>query len=74
MSFLHVRVISPAHFSQKVAAILNRQPGATNIVVLPGVARDPSGDLFQADLARECVQQAVSELRELGINRDGSIS
>jgi hypothetical protein len=74
MSLLHVRVISPAHFGQEVEAILSRQPGATNIVALPGVARDPSGDLFQADLARECVQQVVSELRELGIDRDGSIS
>jgi uncharacterized hydrophobic protein (TIGR00271 family) len=74
MSLLHMRVVSPAHFSQEVEAILSRQPGATNIVVLPGVARDPSGDLFQADLARECVQQVVNELRELGIDRDGSIS
>ncbi len=74
MSLLHLRVVSPAHFSHEVEAILSRQPGATNIIVLPGVARDPSGDLFQADLARECVQQVVSELRELGIDRDGSIS
>ena len=74
MSLLHVRVVSPPHLSQEVEAILSRQPGATNIIALPGVARDPSGDLFQADLARECVQQVVSELRELGIDRHGSIS
>ena len=74
MALLHVRVVSPARLSHEVEAILSRQPGATNIVVLPGVARDPSGDLFQADLARECVQQVVSDLRELGIDRDGSIS
>jgi uncharacterized hydrophobic protein (TIGR00271 family) len=74
MSLLHMRVVSPAHLSQEVEGVLGRQPGATNIVVLPGVARDPSGDLFQADLARECVQQVVTELRALGIDRDGSIS
>src|ERR1700761_5737483 len=74
MSLLHVRVVSPAHLSPEVEAILSREPGATNIVVLPGVARDPSGDLFQADLARECVQEVVSDLRDLGIDRDGSIS
>lgn len=74
MSLLHLRVVSPANLSREVDAILNREPGATNIVVLPGVARAPSGDLFEADLARECVQQVVSELRELGIDRDGSIS
>jgi uncharacterized hydrophobic protein (TIGR00271 family) len=74
MSLLNVRVVSPVRLSVEVETILSRQPGATNIVVLPGAARDPSGDLFQADLARECVQQVVSELRELGIDRDGSIS
>jgi uncharacterized hydrophobic protein (TIGR00271 family) len=71
---VHVRVVSPNHLSHEVEAILSRQPGATNIVVLPGVAREPSGDLFQADLARECVQEVVSDLRELGVDRDGSIS
>ena len=74
MSLLHIRVLSPVGLSQEVEAILQRQPGATNIVVLPGAARSPHGDLFQADLARECVQQVVSELRELGVDRDGSIS
>jgi uncharacterized hydrophobic protein (TIGR00271 family) len=74
MALLNVRVVSPVHLSPEVEAILSRQPGATNIVVLPGVARAPSGDLFQADLARECVQQVVRELRALGIDRDGSIS
>src|SRR5690348_8555036 len=74
MPLLHIRVVSPTRLSSQVETILSRQPGATNIVVLPRAARSPSGDLFQADLARECVQQVVSELRELGIDRDGSIS
>jgi uncharacterized hydrophobic protein (TIGR00271 family) len=74
MSLLHVRVVSPVRLSQEVEAILRHQPGAANIVVLPGVARSPTGDLFEADLARECVQQVVSELRDLGIDQDGSIT
>src|SRR6201994_1195750 len=74
MALLHMRVVSPVHLRGEVEAILSRQPGATNLVVLPDVARDPSGDLFQADLARECVQEVVSDLRDLGIDRDGSIS
>ncbi len=74
MALLHIRVVSPARLSHEVETILSRQPGATNIVVLPGVARAPRGDLFQADLARECVQEVVSQLRELGVDREGSIS
>jgi uncharacterized hydrophobic protein (TIGR00271 family) len=74
MSLLHLRVVSPAHLSREVEAILSREPGATNLVVLPGVAREPRGDLIQADVARECVQEVVRELRELGVDREGSIS
>ena len=54
--------------------MLRDQRGATNLVVLPGAAREPGGDLIQADLARECVQQVLSGLRELGVDRRGSIS
>ncbi|MGH3261526.1 MAG: DUF389 domain-containing protein, partial [Trebonia sp.] len=74
MSLLHVRVVSPARLSPEVEAVLHRQPGATNVVVLRDAARDPSGDLLEADLARESVQEVLSELRELGIEQEGSIS
>jgi uncharacterized hydrophobic protein (TIGR00271 family) len=74
MSMLHVRVVSPADLSDEVEEILRRQSGATNLVVLPGGARDPGGDLFQVDLVRECVQQVVSDLRGLGVDERGSIS
>jgi uncharacterized hydrophobic protein (TIGR00271 family) len=43
-------------------------------VVLPGVVSQPAGDLIQADLARESVQETVSRLRDLGVDRRGSIS
>ena len=74
MSMLHVQVVSPADLSGEVEAILRGQRGATNLVVLPGAAREPGGDLIQADVARESVQEVVSGLRELGIDQRGSIS
>src|SRR5436305_1747505 len=74
MSMLHVRVVSPADLSDGVEEILRRQSGAANLIVLPGVAREPAGDLYQIDLVRECVQEVVSDLRELGIDQRGSIS
>jgi len=74
MSLLHVRVVSPADLSDEVAALVRDQRGATNLIVLPGAARQPSGDLIEADLVRECVQEVISGLRELGIDRRGSIS
>jgi uncharacterized hydrophobic protein (TIGR00271 family) len=74
MSMLHVRVVSPADLSDGVEEILRRQSGAANLIVLPGVAREPAGDLYQVDLVRECVQEVVSDLRLLGIDQRGSIS
>lgn len=74
MSLMHLRVVCPSRLSQEVGAILGRQPGATNIVVLPGAARSPGGDLFQADLARESVQPVVRELCAAGVDQEGSIS
>ena len=74
MSLLHLRVVSPADLRDEVEALLRGQRGTTNLVVLPGAAREPGGDLIQADLARECVQDVLSGLRELGVDRRGSIS
>ena len=74
MSLMHVRVVSPADLSDEVEAVLRGQRGATNLVMLPGAARQPGGDLFQADVARECVQEVVSVLQELGVDQRGSIS
>ena len=42
MSLLHFRVISPVRLSPEIQAILSRQPGATNLVMLPGAARPPT--------------------------------
>lgn len=74
MSLLHIRIICPAERSSGVQTVLRDQRGATNLVVLPGAAREPDGDLIQADVARECVQDIVSALREQGIDESGSIS
>lgn len=45
-----------------------------DIVHLPGVARRPDGDLILCDVAIEEASVVVSELRDLGIHRTGSIS
>ena len=65
--------MSPADLSAEALLILRGQPGATNLVHLPGVAVEPAGDLIQADVARECVEELVSGLRGLGVDERGSI-
>lgn len=46
--------------------------GVTNIVVLPGAAREPAGDLIFCDTARESANEALSRLKWL--EDEGSIA
>ena len=48
-------------------------PSALNVVRLRNVAERPDGDLILCDVAREDASVVVAELRELGLERDGSI-
>jgi uncharacterized hydrophobic protein (TIGR00271 family) len=70
---LHLRVIAPIDRSDAVRKILLDEPGATNLVVWPGVALDPVGDVIGCDLARESASGVLAALRDLGIHEDGSI-
>jgi uncharacterized hydrophobic protein (TIGR00271 family) len=73
-SVLHLRVIVPGGRTDAVCEMLARHPGATNVVVLPGAAREPRGDVVMADVAREAANEVIEELRRLGIDHDGSIA
>ncbi|MEU8107552.1 DUF389 domain-containing protein [Nonomuraea muscovyensis] len=69
---LHLRVISPAARTREVLTVLEECPGATNIVVFPGAAVTPQGDLVQADLARESANAVIGALPWL--HEEGSIA
>ncbi|MFJ6798661.1 DUF389 domain-containing protein [Streptomyces sp. NPDC091268] len=71
---LHLRMITPTDRTDDVLAVISKTVGTTHLVVLPGAARDPRGDLVLCDVAREAGDELLQELRELGIDRDGSIS
>jgi uncharacterized hydrophobic protein (TIGR00271 family) len=70
---LHVRVICPDEVTAEVIGVFRAEPGATNLVQLPGVAVDPPGDLVQADVAREAVDGLLCRLQDLGLQDTGSI-
>lgn len=71
---LHLRVIVPPGRAGTVVPLLREHAGVTNLVVLPGVALEPAGDLLLADVAREAASQAIALLREHGCEQDGSIA
>jgi uncharacterized hydrophobic protein (TIGR00271 family) len=70
---LHLRIISPPDRTAAVRRLLTDCNAATHLVVLPGVAEDPTGDLVFADVVREGASELIDDLRDLGIERDGSI-
>ncbi|MEV0129866.1 DUF389 domain-containing protein [Dactylosporangium sp. NPDC050688] len=71
---LHLRVISPPDRTDEVVRIIEAAPGATNLVVLPGAARQPDGDLVLCDVVREAGSQVLAALRKQRIHEVGSIA
>ncbi|MGH3736334.1 MAG: DUF389 domain-containing protein [Micromonosporaceae bacterium] len=71
---LHLRIISPADQSDRVAEALRASPEATHLIVLPGAARQPRGDVVLCDVPREAASPVLERLRELGIDGRGAIA
>ncbi|TNM64548.1 DUF389 domain-containing protein [Streptomyces sp. NP160] len=70
---LHLRIVAPPHLSEAVAEVAS-DATCSNLVVLPGAARRPAGDLLLFDVAREGADAVLQRLRQLGLPRDGSIA
>ncbi|MDT0546209.1 MULTISPECIES: DUF389 domain-containing protein [Streptomyces] len=71
---LHLRLIVPADRTEKVVHAVEQTVGTTHLVVLPGAARNPAGDVVTVDVAREAGDALLGELRALGLDADGSIA
>ena len=70
---LHLRIITPPDRSTQVRELLTASTAVTHVVVLPGAAVAPTGDLFTCDVVREGASELIDALRDIGIDRDGSI-
>ena len=64
---LHLRLISPPERTEDVVRLIERTVGTTHLVVLPGAARDPAGDLVLCDVAREAGDPLLTALQRLGL-------
>jgi len=71
---VHLRILVPTGLSEKVAELLEASATVCNLVVLPGAARKPRGDVILCDIAREEASVLIADLKELGVHRQGSIS
>ena len=71
---VHLRVVAPPALADAAYAVLRDHPSTVDIVRLRDASERPDGDLLLCDVAREDASVVVSELRDLGIERDGSIA
>ncbi|MEE1759383.1 MULTISPECIES: DUF389 domain-containing protein [unclassified Streptomyces] len=71
---LHLRLITPPGKTDEVVHLIERTVGTTHLVVMPGAARDPAGDVVMCDVAREAGDELIGELRALDLDRTGSIA
>ncbi|WP_328895820.1 DUF389 domain-containing protein [Streptomyces sp. NBC_00236] len=71
---LHLRLIVPSDRTGEVTDLLEGTVGTAHLAVLPGVARDPVGDVVLCDVAREAGDELIGALRELGVAEYGAIT
>jgi uncharacterized hydrophobic protein (TIGR00271 family) len=71
---LHIRLVVPPDLARSVLSTLQEAPDVTNLWHLPGGAVKPAGDLISCDVAKEVGSDVLQRLRELGLERRGSIA
>lgn len=71
---LHVRVISPAELTERLAETLAQEAGVRNVVVLTGVSRDPEGDAVGFDVREGAANAVFGLLRGLRLDAPGSVT
>jgi uncharacterized hydrophobic protein (TIGR00271 family) len=71
---LHLRVIAPEELREPVLDVLRREVGVANLLLYPGAAIEPAGDEITADIARECANHVIRELKGLDVQHRGAIT
>ncbi len=71
---VHLRLVVPPDRVDRVLELLCDHGSVSSVVHFPDAVKVPDGDLVLADVAREDASVLVSELRDMRIHEDGSIS
>lgn len=69
----HLRITSPRELTPAVVDLLRQYPAVTSLSCVHGAVLVPEGDLVEADLPREAVNEVVDALRAIGVHREGSV-
>ncbi|MGA1837865.1 DUF389 domain-containing protein [Herbiconiux sp. 11R-BC] len=68
-----LRVISPASLTEELVRFLSDDPDVAHVMVLPGAAAKPPGDVVVADVARESASAVIERIRAAGVCDGGAI-
>ena len=71
---VHLRIVVPSYQAEHTLELLNSTPSVCNLIYLERAAHKPEGDVILCDVAREDASVIISDLRELDIDREGSIA
>jgi uncharacterized hydrophobic protein (TIGR00271 family) len=71
---VHLRIVVPSYQSEHALELLEKTPSVCNVIFLERAAQRPVGDVILCDVAREDASVIVSDLKELEIDREGSIA
>jgi uncharacterized hydrophobic protein (TIGR00271 family) len=71
---VHLRIVVPSYQAEHVLDLLNNIPSVCNVIYLERAARRPEGDVILCDVAREDASVVISDLRELDVDKEGSIA
>jgi uncharacterized hydrophobic protein (TIGR00271 family) len=70
---MSLRLIVPPDRTERITAQLVGDARTTNLVVVPGGALRPAGDVVQCEVTREAVSDVLGWLRREGVYDDGSV-
>lgn len=71
---LHLRLVVPSGCTDAVTRLLVDDPRVTSVVLVPGAALDPPGDVVLCDVAREATSDVIGRLRRLGLDDGGTVA
>jgi uncharacterized hydrophobic protein (TIGR00271 family) len=70
---LHLRVASPPDVTGTLVPVLRSEPAVMNLTVLPGAVSNPDGDAVHFDVVQGAADEVIGRLRDLGVDKRGSI-
>jgi uncharacterized hydrophobic protein (TIGR00271 family) len=73
-AMVHLRIVAPAAVADRALEALEATASVCNIVVMKAAATRPAGDVILCDVPREEASVVIADLRELGVDHDGSIA